>query len=62
MISILRQSRSIAAHVFAVQVEDAHAKTFDAPYLALNICNRRHFFVAIITELWPNRPVQVGVS
>ena len=43
MIDILRQSRSIAAHVRPAQMENAHAEPFNAFYPPLDICNRRHF-------------------
>jgi hypothetical protein len=43
MVGILRQSRSIPAHIRPAQMENAHAEPFNAFYLPLDICNRRHF-------------------
>jgi hypothetical protein len=43
VISVLRQSLAVAAHVGTSQVKDAHTKTFNAPNLSLNVGNRGHF-------------------
>jgi hypothetical protein len=43
MVGVLRQSGAIPAHIRTAQVQNAHAKPFDALYLPLYICNRRHF-------------------
>jgi hypothetical protein len=39
MVPVLWKTRAIAAHINASQMKYAHAKTFNAPDLSLDICD-----------------------